>query len=329
MTDAPDLPTGRAAGRVAVLGGLGFMGSHITRALVARGHDVRVFDRLNASREAVRDVEGRIEIVEGDIARAPDVLAAVAGAETVVHLVHTTVPGSSMEDPAYDVTSNVAASAAWLARLPETGLRRVLYVSSGGTVYGLPRENPIREDHPTDPLSSYGITKLAVEKYVAMYCAMHGVAHRVLRPSNVYGAWQRLHTGQGVVGVMIDRALRGEPLEVWGTGESLRDYLHVDDLVGAVVALVAYEGPHAVFNISGGRGTSVNEIVETLRRQLGPALEVVRKPGRAFDVPANVLDSSRLTAETGWRPAVPLEEGVARTINWLRARHEHGRRGRG
>jgi UDP-glucose 4-epimerase len=325
MMDAPDLSSSRATGPVVVLGGLGFMGSHISRALVARGFGVRIFDRLYASRAAVRDIESTVEIVEGDIARSSDVLAALEGAETIIHLVHTTVPGSSMDDPAYDVTSNVAASAAWLARLAETTVRRILYVSSGGTVYGVPRENPIREDHPTDPVSSYGITKLAIEKYVAMYASMHGVAYRILRPSNVYGAGQRLHIGQGVVGVMIQRALHGEPLEVWGTGESLRDYLHVDDLVAAVSALVSYEGTHNVFNISGGRGTSVNGIIEALRRHLGSHLEVVKKSARAFDVPANVLDSSRLTRETGWRPAVDLEDGIARTIDWLREQQAHER----
>src|SRR5207253_6593327 len=116
-----------------------------------------------------------------------DVLTAVGDAHTIIHLVHTTVPGSSMKDPGYDAMSNVVASAQWLSRLPEIKARKIIYISSGGTVYGPPQSLPINEQHPTSPMSSYGITKLAIEKYVAMYSAMYGIEYRILRPSNVYG----------------------------------------------------------------------------------------------------------------------------------------------
>ena len=308
--------------RVVVLGGLGFMGSHICRALVARGYAVRIFDKLYALRKLVEDIEPQVEIVEGDISRPDDVLGAISDAEAVINLVHTTVPGSSMKDPAYDVSSNVVAAVRWLSRLDETPVKRLFYVSSGGTVYGIPRTNPIDEEHPTDPISSYGITKLAVEKYVAMYASIFGVEHRILRPSNVYGEGQRLHIGQGVIGVMADRALRGEPLEVWGTGKSMRDYIHVDDLVAATMSLMDYSGHQRVFNISSGDGRSVLDIVAGLREQLDLRVEITHMPERGFDVPANVLSSSRLRAETGWRPQVGLEAGIARTVGWLRTLRE-------
>ena len=162
----------------------------------------------------------RVEIVEGDIARPDDVLAALEGAETVVNLVHTTVPGSSMLDPAYDVESNVVASVRWLSRLPGTGVRRIIFVSSGGTVYGPPQSALVDERHPTDPISSYGITKLAIEKYVAMYAAMSGIDHLILRPSNVYGEGQHLHIGQGIIGrheTTLAATARGSPAS-WRKG---------------------------------------------------------------------------------------------------------------
>ena len=307
-----------ACGRVVVLGGLGFMGSHICRELLARGYNVRIFDRLYALRTLIEDIEDRVEIVEGDMARTDDVLGVLRDAETVIHLVHTTVPGSSMKDPAYDLSSNVIASVGWLSRLDETSLRRILYISSGGTVYGLPQTNPIDENHPTDPISSYGITKLTIEKYVSMYASMFGIDYCLVRPSNVYGPGQRLHIGQGVIGVLADTALRGEPMEVWGTGESLRDYLYIEDLVRALMGLVAYTGPHRIFNISSGAGHSVLDIISILRDRLGFAPEIIYKPARGFDVPANVLDSSRLHTETGWRPTIGLEDGIAHTVEWLR-----------
>ena len=138
----------------------------------------------------------------------------------------------------------------------------------------------------------------------------------------MYGPGQRLHTGQGVIGVAADRALRGEPLELWGDGESLRDYLYVEDMAASVVSLLDYAGAERVFNASSGEGRSVLDIIETLREQLGPLPEVVRKPFRGFDVPVNVLDSSRLRRATGWRPSVTLREGVGRTLEWLKARQK-------
>lgn len=312
-----DPPSPPPPGRVAVLGGCGFIGSHTCRALAGAGHPVRIFDKVYAQRRLVEDLGDRVEIVEGDIARPDDVLAALEGAETVVNLVHTTVPGSSMLDPAYDVESNVVASVRWLSRLPGTGVRRIIFVSSGGTVYGPPQSALVDERHPTDPISSYGITKLAIEKYVAMYAAMSGIDYLILRPSNVYGEGQHLHIGQGIIGVLADRALRGEELEVWGTGESLRDYLYVEDFVAAVTRLIGYAGPRRVFNVSSGRGHSVRDIIAVLQRQLGSLPEITYAPARSFDVPVNVLDSSLLRAETDWEPRVPLEEGVARVVRWV------------
>lgn len=308
--------SGTKSGLVVVLGGLGFIGSHICRELVARSFRVRIFDKLYSSHALVEDIKPYIEIVEGDISRLSDVLRATRDASTVIHLIHTTVPGSSMDDPSYDITSNVVASVKWLSHLAETRIRRILYFSSGGTVYGIPCSNPIDENHPTNPISSYGITKLAIEKYLAIYASLYGIEHYILRPSNVYGPGQQLDIGQGVIGVMARHALRGEPIEIWGTGEAIRDYLYIDDMVTATMVLLAYEGPHRIFNVSGGEGYSLLDIIAILSSKIG-SLTKIHKPDRGFDVPMNVLDSSRICTETGWRPQIPLEEGIARTIKWL------------
>jgi UDP-glucose 4-epimerase len=310
------VPAGQ--GLTVVLGGCGFIGSHLCRSLVQDGHRVRVFDKTDAERNLIRDIMSKIEVVEGDAVRPDDVMAALDGAETAIYLVHTTVPGSSMADPSYDVESNVAASVRWLSRLEQTSVRKIVFVSSGGTVYGIPQRNPIDEQHPTDPISSYGITKLAIEKYVAMYATAAGIEYLILRPSNVYGEGQRLQIGQGVIGVLVDRALRGQELEVWGTGDSLRDYIYIADFIGAVRALLTYTGSHRIFNVSGGKGHSLKDILQILRHQLGGLPDIRYKPARGFDVPANVLDASLLRAEVGWEPRVPLEEGVERVIQWLK-----------
>jgi len=303
--------------RIAVLGGLGFMGSHLCRELVKRGHSVHIFDKLYASHELVNDFEDSVEIIESDISRSHDVLEAISDAHLVINLVHTTVPGSSMNDPIYDVTSNIASAVGWLRELGKTRVRRVFYFSSGGTVYGVPESIPISESHSTNPTSSYGITKLAIEKYTALYANQFGIDYCLLRPSNVYGPGQRLQIQQGVIGVLANRALRGEPLEIWGAGTNVRDYLFIDDLVSAVMKLLSYGGPFRVFNVSSGNGTSVLDMVSILRNQIDSPPTIVHLPGRDFQVPVNVLDSSRMATETGWRATVDLETGIAKTLHWM------------
>lgn len=309
-------PTKR--GLVTVMGGRGFIGSHLARALVRANYPVRIFDKVCADRSLIADIEDNVQVLEGDVARADDVLSAIEPAETVINLIHTTVPGSSMLNPAYDVETNVVSSVRWLSSLGETKVRKLIFISSGGTVYGLPETNLIDEQHPTNPINSYGVTKLMIEKYVAMYAALNRVEHLILRPSNVYGEGQRLHIGQGVIGVLAYRALRREPLEIWGSGNDLRDYLYIEDFVGAVMSLLDYSGPHRVFNVSSGRGHSVVEILEILKSQLRDMPEVVHTEARGFDVPVNVLDSTLLRQATGWEPRMPLEDGIRRVVQWLR-----------
>lgn len=302
---------------VVVLGGLGFIGSHLSRALVQAGFPVRIFDKLYTSRELIEDIESSIEVIEGDAERPQDVLGALSGGEICFHLIHTTVPGSSMQDPGYDVQSNVVSSARWMSQLHRISIRSLFFISSGGTVYGLPQTNPITEDHPTNPLCSYGITKLGIEKYALLYGKLYGIECRILRPSNVYGEGQKLNINQGLIGVFADRILREQPIEIWGDGAGLRDYLYVNDLTSGILQLIEYRGPYTIFNISTGEGHSVLEIIEILGEIIGKKPQLAFKPPRGFDVPANILSSHRLREATGWRPRTRLREGIKQYIHWL------------
>jgi len=302
---------------VLVMGGLGFIGSHISRLLSVQGYKVRIFDKLYGSRDLIFDLREKVEIFEGDAEKTEDVLRAMDSVDIAVDLIHTTVPGASMTDSVYDVQSNVVSHVSWLSQLKKTTLKKIIYISSGGTVYGVPKQNPITEDHPTEPISSYGITKLMIEKYVAMFAGNQGIDYRICRPSNVYGEGQRLHIGQGVIGVFIDRCLRGKPVEIWGDGTVSRDYMYVEDMAQAIIQLIAYHGTERVFNISSGTGYSLNDIVEIIQRELMIDIQIHYTQPRTFDVPVNVLDNSKLRLETGWMPQTDLVTGTRNVCRYL------------
>jgi UDP-glucose 4-epimerase len=305
--------------RILVLGGLGFIGSHLSRLLLKEGYQVRIFDKLHGSRYLITDIQEKVEIEEGDAERPEDILRSLRDIDIAIDFIHTTVPGASMLNPAYDVQTNVAAHASWLSQLHKTRLRRIIYVSSGGTVYGIPQKNPIGEDHPTEPISSYGITKLAIEKYISMYANIHGIDYRICRPANAYGDGQRLHIGQGVIGVFLDSCLKNQPIEIWGDGTVRRDYIYVDDIVQAIVRLIAHQGVSRVFNISSCIGYSLNDIIKIMRDDLQMPVKVNYVKSRKFDVPVNILDSSRLMRETGWKPQIDLICGMRRVYDYLKS----------
>lgn len=190
-------------------------------------------------------------------------------------------------------------------------------VSSGGTVYGVPQQVPIPETHPTEPTCSYGICKLAIEKYVALYRQLHGLDGLVLRVANPYGERQRLDATQGVVPVFLGKALRGEPLQIWGDGSTVRDFLHISDVVAALLAAARYAGEERLFNVGSGEGLSLNQLVDLLGSELQRPLAVEYLPARGFDVPTNVLCIERAQRCLGWSPQVPVAEGLHRLCTSL------------
>lgn len=279
---------------------------------------MRIFDRPHVDRLPLFPQAKGFEIFTGDFLNPRALAPALEGAELVFHLVSTTLPKNSNDHPVYDVESNVLGSLRLLELCREQKVRRLVFVSSGGTVYGMPRTTPIAEDHPTDPISSYGIHKLMVEKYLALAHRLHGLDYRIVRPANLYGPRQRLDTAQGAVAVFLDQALRGEPIEIWGDGSVVRDYVYVADAVDAMLKVAAFEGTPRVFNLGSGRGTSLNELVAEIEKLLGRRIKVQHSGARALDVPANVLDASLAERCLGWRASTPLGEGLRRTCEWLR-----------
>ncbi|MCX7203931.1 MAG: NAD-dependent epimerase/dehydratase family protein [Burkholderiales bacterium] len=306
--------------KVTVLGGGGFIGSAIIDRLLGEGHSIRVFERPRIDPYRPFTDSEQVEWINGDLMSVHDIREAVRGVDAVMHLVSTTLPKSSNDDPIYDVQSNLIASLQLLQVMVEEQVRRVVFISSGGTVYGQPQYLPIDERHPTEPMVSYGITKLAIEKFMVMFQHLHGLKPVILRVTNPYGERQRVETAQGAVGVFLDRIIRGQPIEIWGDGSVSRDYIHVSDVAQAFARALTYEGSQVVFNVSTGKGTPLTELLQIIGEVTGLPVNAQFKPARPFDVPVSVLDNTLAQAQLGWKPVVSLSDGIARTAQWMRSR---------
>jgi UDP-glucose 4-epimerase len=296
-----------------VFGGSGFLGQRLSKTLVEQGHHVRSVSRTGRPRGDVQAWWAQVEWHSADLG-TQNAAPALAGAELVFHLASSTYPSTSNTDSAFDLESNLIGSVRMLDSVLEYGVKRVVFVSSGGTVYGVPHQNPIPETHPTDPICSYGIHKLAVEKYLHLHRSLNHLDSIILRVSNLYGEYQRLDRPLGAVSHFIDRAFKGIPIDIWGDGSIRRDFVHVDDVVDALHRTITYRGPEYLFNIGSGRSVSLNELVQMIGRRLNRDIRVNYQPARSFDVHENVLDISRAANELGWKPAIRLEAGVDRMI---------------
>ena len=304
--------------KVVIFGGGGFIGSSIADRLLLDGHELRIFERPRVASYRKFAESERVEWVAGDLSSIHDVSDAISGVDIVLHLVSTTLPKSSNDDPIYDVQSNVVATLQMLNAMVAHNVRKIVFISSGGTVYGKPMYLPIDENHPTDPLVSYGITKLAIEKYLQMYSHLYGIRAITLRVANPYGERQRIETAQGAVGVFLHHALKGLPIEIWGDGSVTRDYLHVSDVAEAFVRAMDYSGTKSFFNISSGAGTSLNELIGMLEDVTGKPVKVRYLPSRSFDVPVSVLSNDLARDELKWTPSISMRDGIARTAEWMK-----------
>jgi UDP-glucose 4-epimerase len=300
-----------------VLGGGGFLGSHVVEQLLKAGHDVRVFEKEYVGKDNVEHLLSDIEWVEGDFTNPAHLKPIVKGVDYIVHSIGTTQPKTSNENPVYDIASNLIPTLYLLEAAKAEGVRKVVFFSSGGTVYGVPKSIPITEEHPTEPICSYGIQKLAIEKYFNLYHRLYQIDYGILRFSNPYGERQRPHASQGAITVFLHKALKNEPIEIWGDGSVTRDYFYVSDLADAVVSLLRVKSEHKIFNIGSGKGLSLLELVKNIEEVIGRKANVHFTSARTFDVAVNVLDISRAKEELLWSPQIGLQEGLERTMAYL------------
>jgi len=301
-----------------VLGGSGFLGQRLCLSLLDKGFRVRAISRSGAPKGRPEPWWRSVEWVTAPIGSEP-CARALQSADFVFHLASTTLPSTSDTNISYDLESNVVATVRVLEAAASAGVRRMLFVSSGGTVYGRAQQCPISEDHPTNPICSYGIHKLAIEKYLQLFGSQTRLDSIILRVSNMYGESQDCNRPLGAVAHFTTRAVNGIPIEIWGDGTTTRDYIHVDDVVHALGKAVSYEGAERLFNIGSGRGVSLNQLVAMLQQRLAKPVTVNYRPPRGFDVFENVLDITRAKNELSWVPEVVLECGLERLIRAAQA----------
>lgn len=303
--------------RALVLGGCGFIGSHVVDALLGAGHQISVMDRSPLRSDC--DWAG-VKHFQGDFDRVDVLAQALNGVDVVYHLVSTTFPSTSNLDPVADIEGNLIGTVRLLDLMREAGCRRIVYFSSGGTVYGEPDIQPVPESHPLHPICSYGVVKVAIENYLLMYERLYGFEPIVLRASNPYGPRQGKTGLQGLIGTMLNRMHLNQPLTVWGDGKTIRDYIFVKDL--ARLALLAGERQMhtGVFNAGSGRGYSVNELLTLASKVTGVEPVVDRQPARAFDVHKIVLDIGAARDAIGWQAVTEMEDGLRMTWDYVLGR---------
>jgi UDP-glucose 4-epimerase len=303
--------------RILVLGGSGFLGSHIVDKFLAEKHDVAVYDLYP---ERFRRSPAGIKFHTGDFGNvgALDELIAT-GFDAVIHCVSTTTPKSSNESPEFDIQSNVIGTLYLLDICVKHKVGKLVFMSSGGTIYGdIGDKDMVDESHAVRPMCSYGVSKLTIEHYLDVYRHLRGLDYVALRLSNPYGERQSPLRALGALTVFLHRTLKRQNVEIWGDGGVTRDFIYVGDVANAVY-LATVNPISGVFNVGTGTGLSLLNILSQIATVVGREPAVTWMAARSFDVPRIVLDASKLTKVANWKCLTPLSEGVAITADWLRA----------
>ena len=298
--------------KVLVLGASGFLGKSLITKLKELGNKVTALDR-----NWPKTLEG-VHCVVGDFCDEECLKEVMKGQHIVFHLVSTTVPATSNDNPIFDCESNILGSLKVLEAMKENGVAKIVFASSGGTVYGIPQNTPTIENVDGYPISAYGIGKIAIEKYLYLYSHLHGINAIALRLSNPYGPGQDPEKGQGVIATFIKRALHGETIEIWGDGSVIRDFVYIDDVVNAFVLAMEASSKFEVLNIGSGEGKSLLEILSVIESELKLGLNVEFKNTRSCDVPRIELDVSKSSEVLGWVPRCSLGQGVSNLASYMR-----------
>lgn len=303
---------------ILIIGAAGFIGTNLAIKLAQDDKNtITVVDKdesyfLNIDKYGfsnIRKVESSMDIsMDYGIFENQDI---------VYHLVSTNMPTNSNQHISSDIENNVLFSSKVFDACVKYSVKKVVFISSGGTVYGLESCCPLCEDTPTNPISSYGLQKVFIEKLLYLYHYMYGLDYRIVRLANPYGPYQRPNGVLGAVTTFTYKALRDEKIEVYGDGSVIRDFIYIDDAISGIENIVNKESSYRIFNLGSGYGTSINELLDIISRVLNKELKIVYKDKRQVDVPVNYLDISRYESCFGKLNPLSLEDGIRRTAVFL------------
>ncbi|MBU5489292.1 NAD-dependent epimerase/dehydratase family protein [Butyricicoccus intestinisimiae] len=302
---------------ILILGAAGFIGTNLAIELAKdTSNRITLVDkkRMYFSADVLAD---NVNIVESDLGINMD-YAILENKDVVYHLVSTNVPTTSNQHISQDIEANVLFSAHLFEECVKYDVKKMVFISSGGTVYGKESSCPLSEGTPTNPISSYGVQKITIEKLLYLYNYMYGLDYRIIRLANPYGPYQRPNGILGAVTTFTYKALKGEEITVYGDGSVIRDFIYIDDAVKGILNIVNGENKHHTFNLGCGYGTSIRDVLDSVRKSLGREISVVYKAGRAVDVPVNYLDIGRYEKYYGKLNPICLEEGIRKTAEFMK-----------
>lgn len=298
--------------KAVVLGAGGFIGINLVNELVSQGFEVLCFDQAVS-----RNWPKEARVVLGDFASVPPDLVCELDNAIVFHLVSSCRPSLETTSAADEIQRDFVSTVRYLEATKARELRWI-FVSSGGTVYGESDDREIRESRPADPLCSYGALKFAIESYFSLYGKLYGLDYIVVRPANPYGPWQHPLRGQGLVTALVYKALIRDPIEIWGDGSNVRDYIYIEDVVSGILSAAMNGSMGEIYNIGTGQGLSINQLIEAIGATLNVPPKVSYGAARFIDVKRNVLSISKLSSHTGWTPKTPIHLGISLTAAWLK-----------
>lgn len=306
--------------KILLLGAAGFIGTNLTIELAKKTEDeITLVDRSKAFFKPIVSMDLKnVHILEADLTVDMDFDSILKDQEVVYHLVSTTVPTTSNQHISQELVSNVIFSANLFEACIRCGVKKVVFVSSGGTVYGKEVDCPLKEKTATNPISSYGVQKITIEKLLYLYRYMYGLDYRIIRLANPYGPYQRPNGVLGAVTTFTYKALKGDEITVYGDGSVVHDFIYIDDAIRAIMKIVNGENKHRTFNLGCGYGTSIKQVLETIEKALGIKLNVSYLEGRKVDVPVNYLDISRYEKYYGALNPISLEDGIRKTADFMK-----------
>lgn len=292
-----------------ILGGNGFIGKYITNRLAIDNKVIVADYNIDHVEE-----HSNVQYKQLDFVNCEDFSEYLEDIDVVIHLISTIGPNEKTENINKEISENVFPTIRLLENMVKCHTPKIVFVSSGGTVYGEHSESPILEDEAKEPICNYGIIKELIEKYLKLYHLYYNLNYRIIRLANPYSEVVKKGRRQGIIPILIDQIINGETVKIWGDGNDIRDYIYIEDAINAILKVIEYEGEEKIFNAGTGIGCSINDLLKLIQKEMNTSTSTSYVEGRKCDVKYNVLNIDRIEHETGWKPETTLEQGIQKII---------------